>query len=104
MFRNQSTNNRVTRLHERITYIFSTINFLSIHDQNIQRLFTDIHKALLNIPANIYGDLFVRKNHDLNLRCRPELKIPSFSSQVKGKIRLHHHASVLSALYRSSEN
>ena len=63
--------------------IFLKDNYLSIHDQNIQRLFIEIHKALHNILTNIYGDLFIRNNHNLNLRCRLELKVPSFSSQLK---------------------
>ena len=47
--------------------IFLKDNYLSIHDQNIQRLFIEIHKALHNILTNIYGDLFIR-NVDLSSR------------------------------------
>ena len=106
IFHNRFTNNRVNILHKRALYIDyndlqSTFEeFLlknesfSIHHQNIQRLLTEIHKTLHDIPTNIYGDLFVRNNHSFNLRSRPEIKIPSINNNLKGENSLRYLYSV----------
>lgn len=47
-----------------------------------------------NISRNIYDDLFIRNNHKLNLRSRPELKIRSINSELKGENYLRYHGSV----------
>ena len=66
----------------------------SIHHQNIQRLLTEIHKVLQNIPANTYGNLCTRNSHNLNLRFRSEHKIPAIKSELKGKNSLRYNGSV----------
>ena len=97
----------VNRLHERVLCIVYTDfqstfeelflkgKFFRIHHQNIQRFLIEIHKALHNIPTNIYGDQFIGNNHNLNFRDRLELKIPSINSELKGKHSLRYHDSVL---------
>ena len=52
-----------------------------------------MHKE--NIPTNLYGDLFIRTNRNLNLRSRPVHKIPSIISELKGKNTLRYYNSVL---------
>ena len=50
---------------------------LNIPHQNIQRLYMETQKALDITSTNIYGNLFIRNNHNLSLRSKPELKISS---------------------------
>lgn len=72
------------RLHEHEQPTFKEFllrdKSFSIHHQNIQRLLTEIHKGFHNIPTNIYGDLFIWKNHNLNFRSRRE---PQFIQSLK---------------------
>ena len=83
MFHNCPTNNRVNRLDEWALYIVyddfqsafekssSQSKPFSIHHHNIQRLLIEMHKALHNIPTNIFGDPFIRNTFnylDLNSR------------------------------------
>lgn len=47
-----------------------------------------------NVPANVYGDIFIRNTHNLNLGTGRELILLSICIEIKGKIALHCHAPV----------
>ena len=56
-----------------------------IHHQNINRLLTEIYKALHNISGNSLKELFVRRESTISLWSKPELVIPSVNFVFKGK-------------------
>ena len=96
MFHSQHTNNKINRLHERAFRIVyddvSTFDQLlvmdksfCIHHQNIQRLLTEIYKALHDISGDILKGFFVKRESTISLRSKPELVIPSVNSVLKGK-------------------
>ena len=96
MFHGRLTNNKINRLHERALRIVyndyeSTFEQLlindkpfCIHHQNIHKLMIEIYKTLNDID-NTYSNIFVRISHNVNLRLKPDLLIPSVKSVLKGK-------------------
>ena len=74
--------------------LFVKVEYFSIRNQNIQGLLVGIHKILYGILTNIYGDIFVRNNHNFGLRAILEIKIPLINSDFKSKNSLHYHSSV----------
>ena len=58
---------------------------ICIHHQNIQRLLIENYKALHDISGNSLKELFVKRKSTISLRSKPELKIPSLNSVLKGK-------------------
>ena len=83
MIHNRSKNDRVNSFREwalRIVYYDFQSTFeellltFSVYHLSCQRLLIEIHKALHNIPTNIYGDPYVRNTHSLDLRSRPLFK------------------------------
>ena len=107
MFHSRHTNNNINRLHERALRIVydddvSTFDQLltidksfCIHHQNIQRLLTEIYKALHDISGNSLKELFVKRESIISLRSKPELVIPSVNSVLKGKNFLKHFSSII---------
>ena len=66
-----------------------------IHHQNIQRLLTDIYKALNDTSGNSLKELFVKRESPISLRSKSELVIPSVNSILKGKNSLRYFSSVI---------
>ena len=108
MFHSQRTNNKINRLHERVLSIVydddvSTFDqllamdkFLCIPHQNIQRLLTEIYKALHDISGNSLKELLVKTESTISLRSKSELVIPSVNSILKGKNSIRYFGSVIS--------
>ena len=98
---------QINRLHEgalRIVYYDDVLTFdqllamdksFCIHHQNIQRLLTDIYKALNDTSGNSLKELFVKRESPISLRSKPELVIPSVNSILKGKNSLRYFSSVI---------
>ena len=98
---------KTNRLHERALRIVydddvSTFDQLlaldksfCIHHQNIQRLLTEIYKALHDISGNSLKELFVKRESTITLRSRPELVTPSVNSILKGKNSLRYFGFVI---------
>ena len=97
MFLSRRTNIKINTLHKRALRIiydddFSTLDqFLAIdksfciHHQNIQRLLTEIYRALHDISGNSLKELFVKRESTTSLRSKPELVITTVNSVLKGK-------------------
>ena len=85
MFHSQRTNGKISRIHERalrIVYADDVSTFdqllamdksFCIHHQNIQRLLTEIHKALYDISGNSLKELFVKREGIRSFRSFCEL-------------------------------
>ena len=71
-----------------------------IHQQNIQRLLTEIFKALNDISGNSLKELFVRRKSTISLWSKPELVIPSVNSIFKGKNFSRYLGSVIWNYYQ----
>ena len=107
MFHNRHTNNKVNRLHERalrIVYNDYESSFeqllikdksLCIHYQNIHRLMIEIYKIFNEEGVNVFSELFIKSNHNINLRSGQDLIVPSVQSVLKGKNSLRYFGSVL---------
>ena len=107
MFHSWRTNNKINRLHERALKIVydddvSTFDQLlvmdksfCIHHQSIQRLLTEIYKALHDISGNSLKELFVKIESTISLWSKPELVIPSMNSILKGKNSIRYFGSVI---------
>ena len=107
MFHSRRTNNEINRLHKRalrIVYdgdvstfdqLLATDKSFCIHHQNIQRLLTEIYKALHDISGNSLKELFVKRESTISLRSMPEIVIPSVNSLLKGKNSLRYFGSVI---------
>ena len=108
MFHSRRTNNKINRFHERVLRILydddvSTFDqllamdkFLCILHQNIQRLLTEIYKALHDISGNSLKELLVKTENTISLRSKSELVIPSVNSILKGKNSIRYFDSVIS--------
>ena len=108
MFHSRRTNNKINRFHERVLRILydddvSTFDqllamdkFLCIPHQNIQRLLTEIYKALHDISGNSLKELLVKTESTISLRSKSELVIPSVNSILKGKNSIRYFDSVIS--------
>ena len=107
MFHSRRTNNKINRLHEtalRIIYdedvsifdqLLAIFKSFCIHHQNIQRLLTEIYKALHDISGNSLKELFVKRESTISLQSKPELVIPSENSVLKDKNSLRYFGSVI---------
>ena len=107
MFHSRRTNNKINRLHERALRIVydddvSTFDQLlamdksfCIHHQNIQRLLTEIYKALHDISGKSLTELFVKRESTISLWSKPELLIASVNSVLKSKNSLRYFCSVI---------
>ena len=107
MFHSRRTNNKINRLHEtalRIIYdedvstfdqLLAIFKSFRIHHQNIQRLLTEIYKALHDLPGNSLKELFVKRESTISLQSKPELVIPSENSVLKDKNSLRYFGSVI---------
>ena len=58
--------------------------------QNIQKLFTEIYKALHYISGSSLKELFTKRESTISLWSKLELVIPSVSSVLKGKSSLRY--------------
>ena len=103
IFCSRRANNKINRLIALRIYDDDTSTFdellvmgksFCVHHQNIQRLSTEIHKALQDISGNSLDDLFVKRESTISLRSKPELVIPSANSVLKGKNPLKYFNSV----------
>ena len=63
--------------------------------QNIQRLLIEIYKSLHYISWNGLKELFVGRENTVSLRSKPELKVPSVNSVLKGKNSLSYFGPVI---------
>ena len=107
MFHSRRTNNKINRLHERALRIVyddavSTFDQLlamdksfCIYHQNIQRLLTEIYKALHDISGKSLTELFVKRESTISLWSKPELLIASVNSVLKSKNSLRYFCSVI---------
>ena len=107
MFLSRLTNSKINRLHDRalrIVYDDDVLTFgqllamdksFCIHDQNIQRLLTEIYKTLHDNSGNSLKELFVRRQSTINLRSKPELLSPSVNSVLQGKNSLRYFGSII---------
>ena len=67
----------------------------TIRHQNIQSLAIEMHKAVNNLPGGNRSELFVRSNHNYNLRSRSELTVPSINTAFKGQNSISYFGSVI---------
>ena len=107
MCHSRHTNNKINRLHERALRIVyddavSTFDQLlamdksfCIYHQNIQRLLTEIYKALHDISGKSLTELFVKRESTISLWSKPELLIASVNSVLKSKNSLRYFCSVI---------
>ena len=107
MFHSWHPTNKINRLHERALRIVydddvSTFDQLlameksfCIHHQNIQRLLTEIYKALHDISRNSLKKQLVKREGTISFQSKPELVIPSVNSVLKGKSFLRLFGSVI---------
>ena len=107
MFQSRRTNSKINRLHERALRIVydDHISFFDqllvrnksfcIHHQNIQRLFSEIYKAIRDIFGNSLKKLFEKGESTVSLPSKPELVVPSVNSVFKGKNSLRYFGSVI---------
>ena len=107
VFHSRRTSNKINRLPKRalrIVYddeistfgqVLAMYKSFCIHHQNIQRLLTEIYKALHDISGNSLKELFVKRESTISLRSKPELVIPSVNSILKGKNSIRYFGSVI---------
>ena len=107
MFHSRRTNKKLNRLHERALrtgydddvstfgQLIAMDKSFGIHHQNIQKLLTEIYKALHNNLENSLKKAFVRRESTIKLRSKPELVIPPVNCVIKGKISLRCFGSVI---------
>ena len=107
VFQSRRTNNKINRLPERalrIVYddeistfdqVLDMYKSFCIHHQNIQRLLTEIYKALHKISWNSLKELLVKRESFISFRSKPELVIPSANSILKGKNSIRYFGSVI---------
>ena len=107
MFHIRRTNSKINRLHERtfkIVYddyvstfdqLLAIGKFFCIYHQNIQRLLTEVYKALHDISGNSLKELFLKRESTISFRSKPELVIPSVNSVLKIKNFLRYFGSVI---------
>ena len=69
--------------------------FFTIHHQNIQSLTIEIYKAIHNLPGGKLSELFVRNNHNYNLRSESELLLPNVNTVFKGQNSISYFGSVI---------
>lgn len=62
--------------------------YFIIAHENIERFIIEIIRGLDNISTNIFGVPFIEKNHNFNLKYRPEHEILSIKSELKCKHKL----------------
>ena len=108
MFHGRQTNDKINKLHERalrIVYNDTITSFeelliqgktFTIHHQNIQSLAIEMYKPVNNLPG---GNLFVRNNHNYNLRSRSEPAVPSINTAkillvIQGQNSISYFGSV----------
>ena len=66
--------------------------------ENIERFIIEIIRGLDNISTNIFGVPFIeKKNHNFNLKHRPEHKILSVKSELKCKDKLESANIILAS-------
>ena len=107
VFHSRRTNNKINRLPERalrIVYddeistfdqVLDMYKSFCIHHQNIQRLLTEIYKALHDNSGKSLKELFVKRESTISLQSKPELVIPSMNSILKGKNSIRYFGSVI---------
>ena len=66
-----------------------------IHHQNIQRLLTEICKALHDVSGNSLKELLVKRESNISLQSKPELVIPSANSILTAKNSIRYFGSVI---------
>ena len=72
--------------------------YFIIAHENIERFIVETLKGLHNISTNIFGVPFIeKKNHNFNLKHRPEHKILSVKSQLKCKDKLESANIILAS-------
>ena len=97
MFHGRKINDKTNKLHERALGIVYNDNITSfeellvkdktftIHHQNIQSLTIEIYTAVNNLPGGNRNKLFLRNNHNYNLRSGSKLTVPSIITVFKGQ-------------------
>ena len=71
LFHSRSLNNRINRIHERVSSFDELINksgSVRVHHRNLQCLAIEIYKALHNLSHPFMSELFQLKNIKYNLR------------------------------------
>ena len=53
------------------------------------------YKAVNNLPGGNLSEIFVRNNHNYNLRSKLELTVPSISTAFKGQNSISYFGSVI---------
>ena len=72
--------------------------YFIIAHENIERFIVETLKGLHNISTNIFGVPFIeKKNHNFNLKHRPEHKILSVKSELKCKDKLESANIILAS-------
>ena len=54
-----------------------------------------MYKTVNNLPGGKLSELFVRNNHNYNLRSRSELTVPSINTVFKGQNSISYFGSVI---------
>ena len=68
---------------------------MTIHHQNIKLLAIEIYKGIHNLPGRNLGKVFVRNNHNYNLRLESELLLSNANSAFKGQNSISYFGSVI---------
>lgn len=71
--------------------------YFIIAHENIERFIIEIIRGLDNISTNIFGVPFIEKNHNFNLKYRPEHEILSIKSELKCKHKLESANIILAS-------
>ena len=72
--------------------------YFIIAHENIERFIVETLKGLHNISTNIFGVPFIeKKNHNFDLKHRPEHKILSVKSELKCKDKLESANIILAS-------
>ena len=107
MFHGMQINDKINKLHERaprIIYNDTVTSFenllikdksFTIHHQNIQLLAIEIYQAIHNLPGGSLSEIFVRNNHNYNLRYESELLLSNANTVFKGESSISYFGLVI---------
>ena len=95
MFHGMQINDKINKLHERaLSIVYNNVTSFekllikdksfTIYHQNIQLLAIEIYQAIHNLPGGSISEIFVRNNHNYNLRYKSELLLPNANTAFKG--------------------
>ena len=66
----------------------------TIHHQNIQSFAIEMYKSVNNLPGGNLSEIFVKNNHNYNLRSRSERTAPSINTVFKDQNSVSYFAEL----------